>query len=88
MYIYIYIYIYKYICIYIYIYIYKYIYIYGGQTETPAQAFSSVTIIKLLRITFLEDLRMADSEKQMNYRFKIKAGVIENPLTIYPKNDS
>ena len=83
---YIFIYIYKYICIYIYIYIN--IYIYGGQTETPAQAFSSVTIIKLLRITFLEDLRMADSEKQMNYRFKIKPGVIENPLTIYPKNDS
>ena len=32
---------------------------------------------------------MATSEKQqMNYRFNIKAGVIENPLTIYPKIDS
>ena len=36
---------------------------------------------------FVEPLRMAVSEKQMNYRFNMKMVLLKTLLTIYPKND-
>ena len=36
---------------------------------------------------FVELLRTAISEKQMNYRFNIKVVLLKTVLTIYPKND-
>ena len=36
---------------------------------------------------FVERLRAAVFEKQMNYRFNIKMVLLKTLLTIYPKND-
>ena len=41
----------------------------------------------LHNIYFVELLRTAVSEKQMNYRFNIKMVLLKTFLTIYPKND-
>ena len=41
----------------------------------------------LHNIYFVELLRTAVSEKQMNYRFNIKMVLLKTLLTIYPKND-